>query len=282
MKAFLSSNGKDITIKDRVTIVTIDENSYEISRGLYYLLKGIKSIPRLYGVVPKGDVVDEWKRLFEKNIIDNIKSNLSLGRVKLDLGFSLDFGPVEIEGNINKKEDVKVEVSLHNIPEVEKGLRGLVELDSFYFSNMERKTPFFLPAARSGFLSSFYKFVMMQDEGAPGIPRTLGLISEFVNSVVLPQNFSEIVDGHKIWINPSEGLFVDDMPAFNARADILNLFSLKYFLSNSSEEQFIIIEDLFAHLTDRQKVEALQLIKACKAFLFVTVKENELNELLND
>jgi len=53
-------------------------------------------------------------------------------------------------------------------------------------------------------VASFYKFLPIRFEGAPGIPKTLGIISDFINSMVLPQGYSEEVLAHKIYIKDDE------------------------------------------------------------------------------
>nr|WP_009991643.1 hypothetical protein [Saccharolobus solfataricus]AAK42670.1 Hypothetical protein SSO2541 [Saccharolobus solfataricus P2]AKA72766.1 hypothetical protein SULB_0341 [Saccharolobus solfataricus]AKA75465.1 hypothetical protein SULC_0339 [Saccharolobus solfataricus]AKA78158.1 hypothetical protein SULA_0339 [Saccharolobus solfataricus]AZF67277.1 hypothetical protein SULG_01735 [Saccharolobus solfataricus] len=226
-----------------------------IGRIYYYLTKTIFLIPRLYGIIAKDPLVD-WKNEFERQFTHILTNELTLAKLlTLELYFRITSLKMSITGSIqNGKVEAKVELkTLPEIKQQEDKIRSLVRIDSFYFSDINKKRPHIIPAIRAGLIASFYKFLPIKFEGAPGIPKTLGIISDFINSMVLPQGYSEEVLGHKIYIKDDE-VYCDDNILYNADPTVLSLFPIVYFIKNSSENDIIVIEEHEVHLEEFKEI----------------------------
>lgn len=224
-------------------------NAYEVGRALYFIQKAIHSMPRLYGKVNDfGDLLNSWKRTFEKTLVENISLMLTEERIKLYVDFEIENEIMNIKGKIEGNE-VSLSSNLFKTPEgLTNDLKGLILLDSIYFNSLDKRKPYILPSTRDGILASFYKFIVLQTEGVSGIPKSMGLAAEFINSILISPGYKDEILGHKIAVN-NEGLFIDDQPAYNSFSEVLNLFALKYFLLNSTADNVVIIEDAKAHLS---------------------------------
>jgi len=244
-----------------------------IGRVYYYLTKTIFLIPRLYGITAKEPLVN-WKNEFERQFTHILTNELSLAKLlTLELYFKITSPKMSIIGTIqNGKVEAKVELKV--LPELElqeDKIRSLVKIDSFYFSDINKKRPYIIPAIRAGLVASFYKFLPIRFEGAPGIPKTLGIISDFINSMVLPQGYSEEVLAHKIYIKDDE-VYCDDNILYNADSSVLSLFPIVYFIKNSSNNDIIVIEQPEVHL-EEFKETLKELLKMSKAKLVLVSNE---------
>ncbi|QGA53325.1 hypothetical protein GFS03_01325 [Sulfolobus sp. E5-1-F] len=229
-----------ISVKDRIII----------GRIYYYLTKTIFLLPRLYGIMAKDPLLD-WKRELEMQFTQILTNELSLARlVNVNANFKMYTPKLLIEGNLNDgKVDARVELKV--LPELgqENIVRSLVKIDSFYFSDINKKRPYIIPAIRAGLVASFYRFLPIKFEQSPGIPKTLGIISDFINSLVLPQGYSEVILGHKIYIKDDD-VYCDNDIIYNANPEILSLFPIMFFIKNTSDNDIIIIEEPEAHLKE--------------------------------
>jgi hypothetical protein len=239
-------------------------NAYEAGRVFYFIQKAIYSMPRLYGKVNDfKDSLNSWKKAFDETLSSMISLMLTEGRIKFYANFEIESEILNIKGKIDGSK-VSLSSSLLKIPEgITNDLKGVILLDSFYFNHMERKRPFILPSARDGFLASFYKFVVFQSEGISGIPKSIGIAAEFINSISINPGYKDEILGHQIIVN-DEGLFIDDQPAYNSFSEMLSLFALKYFLLNTTSNDVLIIEDIEAHLSDKGKALLNEYLKTAK------------------
>ncbi|BDC18377.1 hypothetical protein [Acidianus sp. HS-5] len=240
------------------------DSAYEIGRALYFIQKAIYSIPRLYGKVNNfRDPLDSWKKIFESTLAAIISSMLTEGRIKLYVNFEIESEIMNIKGKIEGNK-VSLSSNLLKIPDgLSNDLKGLILLDSFYFNSLEKMKPYILPSTRDGFLASFYKFIVLQTEGVSGIPKSMGLAAEFINSILINPGYKDEILGHQITVN-DEGLFVDEQPAYNSFSEVLSLFSLKYFLLNSKSDNVVIIEDVEAHLSSEGRALLNEYLRSAK------------------
>lgn len=246
MKIQVTINGREIPLERR--IVLTGEGMYMAGRLLYFVLKTLHQMPRLYGVV-ESDPISGWKRNFETKFASIMSSHLEPGKIRLEGEFRLNLGKFHVSGKVSRGQ-MKVNVELVQKPEnVSQGLRGMVEVDSFYFSDLERPRPFFVPGSKDGFLAGFHRFLVLQTESASGIPKTLGMVSEFINSIVLPQGYTTSVRGRTLSTDEKEGLFLDGEPLYNVDPELLSLLSLRLSLDMAPEGSVLIVEDPEAHLS---------------------------------
>ncbi len=248
-------------------IIIKGERKYSLVRLYYYLIKTFYLLPRLYGI-KVDDPLLGWKNEFERQFKQILSNELSLAKLYYNSNFEIETRKFTVLGQINA-ESVSVEVKLKEIPQLDdRGIRGLMKVDSFYFSDLEKKRPYIIPAIRSGLIASFYRFLPFQFEGAPGIPKTLGLISEFINSMLLPQGYKEEILGHKIYVKEND-LYCDEDIIYNADPEILSIFPIVFYLKNSSENNIVIIEEPEAHLTDKGINYVRNLLNSSKAKIVI-------------
>ncbi|MEM3204498.1 MAG: hypothetical protein QW232_09850, partial [Saccharolobus sp.] len=114
----------------------------------------------------------------------------------------------------------------------------------------------------------FYKFLPVQFEGSPGIPKTLGIISEFINSMILPQGYRDKILEYEIYIRDNE-IYCNEDIIYNANPEVLSLFSLSFYLKNSNENSIVVIEDPEVHLSDRGLTFLKELISSSKAKIVI-------------
>ncbi|WP_252896693.1 hypothetical protein [Metallosphaera hakonensis] len=205
-------------------------------------------MPRLYGVT-ESDPIAGWKRNFETKFASILTSNLEPGKIRLEGTFKLDLEKFSISGKVNGGT-IDVRVELNQIPDnVYPGLRGMVQVDSFYFSGLNRPRPFLVPGSKDGILAGFHRFLVLQTESASGVPKTLGIVSEYINSIVLPQGYSTELRGRRLTTDEKEGLFLDGEALYNVEPEMLSLLSLRLSLDMAQEGSVLIVEDPEAHLS---------------------------------
>lgn len=253
-------------------------NAYEAGRAFYFVQKAIYSMPRLYGKVSEvKDSLNSWKKAFDETLSNTISLILTERRVKLNVDFEIENDVLSIKGKINGNA-VSLSTNLLKIPEgITNDLKGIILLDSFYLSHIERKRPFILPSARDGFLASFYKFIVFQSEGISGIPKSMGIAAEFINSISINPGYKDEILGHEIVVT-TEGLYIDDQPAYNSFSELLNLFVLKYFLLNTSSNDVLIIEDAEAHLSDEGRALLNEYLKNAKCSVVLVSNYSKFSE----
>jgi hypothetical protein len=58
--------------------------------------------------------------------------------------------------------------------------------------------------------------------------------------MILPQGFSDVINGHKMWVNNEEStVYVDALPLHNAPSNILSLLALRYYITTATEGGFL-------------------------------------------
>ncbi|BCU70279.1 hypothetical protein [Stygiolobus caldivivus] len=245
------------------------EAKYYSGRLVYYLLKTINNIPRLYGYI-KGDPVNGWKETFERTFLTLLTSDLDVAKNWFKASYEIELPSLMIKGEV-EEGSVSAKVELKEVPQLkEQGLRANFEVDSFYFSRIERVKPSIIPAGRVGLLTAFSRFLVIQYEKAPGIPKAFGIAAEFINSMILPQGFSDEINGHKIYVDQEENaVYIDKSPIQNAPPDTLSLLALKVFLTRATESEFIIIEDPEAHMDENEIDEVKKMFNETKARLLL-------------
>ncbi|QKR00440.1 hypothetical protein GWK48_08700 [Metallosphaera tengchongensis] len=265
-------NGAEIPIGTDKIIIK-GKKRYLTSRLLYFTLKTFSQMPRLYGVADS-DPVKAWKRNFEQKYASILSSHLDPGKIRLKGEFTLLAKRFAISGKIDGN-GLKVTVDLLEKPSnVSTGLRGMVEVDSFYFTGIERPKPSLIPGSKDGFLGGFHRFLVLQTESASGIPKTLGIISEYINSIVLPQGFSTNVLGRVVTIDEKEGLFLDGEPLYNVDPEMLSLIGLKLSLDMAPENGVVVLEDPEAHLSDENKDVVKEWIDKYKGTMVIVTCDN--------
>jgi len=229
------------------------DEKYYVGRMLYYLLKSVYSIPRLYGYLKGDNPLESWKQTFELTFLQLLKSDLEISSTYFKGKFELDLGAIQLNGILNGNQ-MSVNVVFKEKPDqVASGIQGNFQVDSFYYSKIERIKPYIIPSSRAGLLCAFSKFLVYQYERAPGIPKGFGIAAEFINSMLLSQGFSDEIEGHKIWVNENNNIYVDDTILYNTTSNILSLLALKVFLTRGTEKELIIIEEPEAHLNEEEK-----------------------------
>jgi predicted ATPase len=79
--------------------------------------------------------------------------------------------------------------------------------------------------------------------------------------MISPQGFSDVINGHKIWVNNEEStVYVDTLPLHNAPSNILSLLVLRYYITTATEGDFLIIEDPEAHRSEKEVSEVVSWI----------------------
>jgi hypothetical protein len=253
------------TSSKRSYISSLGESKYYAGRLTYYLLKTINNIPRLYGYI-KGDPINGWRETFERTFLNLITSDLDVAKNWFKAFYEVELTPLSIKGEVNEG-GVAAKVELKEVPQLkEQGIRGTFEVDSFYFSKIEKVKPSIIPAGRVGYLSAFSKFLVIQYEKAPGIPKAFGIAAEFINSMILPQGFSDEINGHKIYVNQEENaVYMDKTPLQNAPPNVLSILALRTFLRRATENELIIVEDPEIHLDESEINEVKELLEKTRA-----------------
>lgn len=252
------------------------EEKYYMARVLYYLLKSSYNIPRLYGYIKGNDPIESWRQTYERTFLQLLKSDLEISSTFFKASYEMEMGAIKLVGSLNNLE-LSANVILKEKPDqVGSGIQGNFQVDSFYYSKIERIKPYIVPSSRAGLLYAFAKFLVYQYEGAPGIPKAFGIASEFINSMLLPQSFSDYLNGHKFWVNiESNYVYVDDSILYNATSNLLSLFALKVFLTRGTEKELIIVEEPEAHLNEEEKNLVKKWISETKSkVILVTNEEN--------
>ncbi|AWR93511.1 hypothetical protein [Acidianus brierleyi] len=265
--------GKEhVSIKDQIVTLTGSSDRYQIDRAVYYILKTLYSMPRLYGISIKDNILEAWKKEFEIKFLDILKSDMELERIKFNnMRFEINTDKISIEGNLDT-QNIFVKVKLLDIPDVENSLSGLVKLDSYYFNSIPKLKPYIILGNRSGLIAAFHKFLILHNEGTPGIPKTLGIVSEFINSIVIPEGVNYDIFGNEL-TSASDGIMINNVSGYNASPDTLSLFPLKFLLETSNG--YFIIEDPEANLSNEFKVKLINLIKNNKSKLIISTNDKD-------
>ena len=271
----ISVNDKETTLNLSIKKLVLDdqgEEKYYVGRMLYYLLKSIYNMPRLYGYLKGEEPLESWKETFEKYFLQLLKSDLESSSTYFKGKFELDLGAIQISGTLNGSE-ISANVIFKEKPtQISSGIQGNFQVDSFYYSKIEKIKPYIIPSARSGLLFAFSKYIIYQYEKGIGIPKTYGIAAEFLNSMILPQSFSDEIEGHKIWIN-GDSIYVDENILYNATSNILSLMALKIFLKRATEKELIIIEEPEAHLNEKEKNLVKKWINETKGKIVIITNE---------
>ncbi|MCI2415311.1 MAG: hypothetical protein MPF33_08760 [Candidatus Aramenus sp.] len=264
--------GNQIEIKDKIVTLMGGTARYEIGRAVYYVLKALYSIPRLYGSPPKGDVIDSWKNSFEREMSRLITSEIEVEKIVFpEATIRVEFKKLAVNVALNQRQ-FSVNVELKERLNAENSLAGLIKVDSFYFDSIEKVRPFVVLGNRSGLIAAFNRFLILRNEGAPGIPKTLGVISEFVNSIVLMEGSVYDFYGRKITTSP-EGLVLDGSLLYNADPETLSLFPLKFLLEGS--KGFFVIEDPEANLSKENKEKVKELILGNPSTFLISTNDED-------
>ncbi|BFH73696.1 hypothetical protein SJAV_16400 [Sulfurisphaera javensis] len=268
-KTFDLNNNKKIILNEK------GEEKYYTVRLLYYLLKSQYNIPRLYGYL-KGEPIESWKENYEKYFIQLLKSDLEISSTYFKASFEIEQESVSLSGKIDNL-NISVKLNIKEKPEnISQGIQGNFQVDSFYFSKLEKIKPYIIPSSRAGLLYAFSKFLVYQYEGAPGIPKAFGIAAEFINSMLLPQGFNDTINGHKIWVNTEDNyVYVDDSILYNATSDLLSLLALKIYLTRGSEKELIIIEDPEAHLDEEERNLVKKWLNDSKSRIVIATNESD-------
>ena len=238
--------------KKKVVLDEQGEEKYYVGRILYYLLKSTYNVPRLYGYLKGEEPLESWKQTYENIFLQILRSDLEISSTYFKGKYELDLGAIQLFGTLNGKQ-ISVNTIFKEKPiQISSGIQGNFQVDSFYYSKIEKIKPYIIPSSRSGLLCAFSKYLIYQYERGVGIPKTFGIAAEFVNSMLLSQSFSDEIEGHKIWIN-GDNIYVDDNVLYNATSNILSLLVLKIFLIRGTEKELIIIEEPEAHLNEEEK-----------------------------
>ncbi|MEM3972628.1 MAG: hypothetical protein QXN58_03990 [Saccharolobus sp.] len=268
VKVVIGNNQVKIDDDNKTPSIIRGQNKYSIVRLYYYLTKGIYLLPRLYGIKATNPLED-WRNELEKQLVRILENELSLSHLHISGDFQIESKSLAIIGSVNgSKVSLKVELKDKPILEDNNVTRNLVKVDSFYFSSLVKKKPYILPAIRAGLIASFYKFLPVQFEGSPGIPKTLGIISEFINSMILPQGYRDKILEYEIYIRDNE-IYCNEDIIYNANPEVLSLFSLSFYLKNSNENSIVVIEDPEVHLSDRGLTFLKELISSSKAKIVI-------------
>ncbi len=264
--------GKErISIKDQIVTLTGSSERYRIDRAIYYILKALYSMPRLYGISIKDNILESWKNEFKSKFIEILKSATELEKLGFDLRFEIKTDKLSIDGNLNL-QNIDMEIKFLDIPNFGNSLADLVKLDSYYFSSIPKLRPYIILGNRSGLIAAFHKFLVLHNEGTPGIPKTLGIISEFINSIVIPEGTSYDIFGNKL-TSVNDGIIINDISGYNAYPDILSLFPLKFLLETSSG--YIIIEDPESNLSTEYKTKVINLIENNKSRIIISTNDKD-------
>ncbi len=266
METVVRLGNEQYVIRDeKVVLIKGREKKYIVGRFYYYLLKTLYSIPRLYGIKPT-EPISDWKREFERQFTNILRNEIDLSKISFNVDFQMDLDKLELSGKVHEN-NITLHLEIKEMPKLnadDKGIRGLVKVDSFYFSNLDRKKPFIVLATRAGLISAFYKFLPYQFEGASGIPKTFGLLSDFINAINIPLGYREEILGHQIYVRDND-IFCDNNIIYNAPPEVLSLFPIMFLLKTSNERNVIIIEDPEAHLSEESKLFLKNLISSTKA-----------------
>jgi len=261
-----------VNIKNQIVTLTGSSDRYQIDRAIYYILKTLYFMPRLYGIPIKNNVLESWENQFRLKFIDTLKSDLELERIKFNnIKFEIKTDKISIDGNLDT-QNISVEIKLLDILDVENSLSGLVKLDSYYFNSIPKLKPYIILGNRSGLIAAFHKFLILHNEGTPGIPKTLGIVSEFINSIVIPEGVNYDIFGNEL-TSVSDGIMINNVPGYNASPDTLSLFPLKFLLETSSG--YFIIEDPEANLSNEFKMKLINLIKNSKSRLIISTNDKD-------
>ncbi|MUN29428.1 hypothetical protein [Sulfuracidifex metallicus] len=212
------------------------------ARILFYLNKVTFSMPRLYGRLNPSDPVDSWFSIFQQTYSRLLSQELEMSKFNFDFSFQISTGKFVVEGKVNGS-DVAVKTSPIERPEIlSSGVSSSVAVDAFYSQSLEKLKPYFIPSCRVGLFSAFNRFTVLQFERSSGIPKTLGLIADFINSIVLPPGYSDLVLGRRIHVGEQEVL-CDDMPVYNCEPEVINQAILNFFIKNTEESSIAFLED---------------------------------------
>jgi hypothetical protein len=84
--------------------------------------------------------------------------------------------------------------------------------------------------------------------------------------MILPQGFSDEINGHKIYVNQEENaVYMDKTPLQNAPPNVLSILALRTFLRRATENELIIVEDPEIHLDESEINEVKELLEKTRA-----------------
>ncbi len=262
--------GKNYSVdtEEKVTILQGNLSRRMVARTFYYLFKTINAVPRLYGRLDPRDPLESWKVKMEEVFSKFLSQELDNAKFDFNFSFKVLTDALTLQGKV-AGSDVSVKVQPEKQPEVKLGdASGPVMVDSFFMNNIKKLKPYFIPSCRVGLFSAFNRFTILQFESPTGIPRTLGLIADFINSMVLEPGYLEKVMDRQIKVEGNEFL-CDEMPIYNCEPEVLNKFILNFFAKRSELNSVSFIEDPDIYDEDVDKT-----ISGFKGNVVVSRKEN--------
>ncbi|BBG28287.1 hypothetical protein [Sulfuracidifex tepidarius] len=255
MKIEVNYQGKTYTLdtEEKVTVIQTGISRRAIARTFYYLFKATYSLPRLYGRLDPKDPLGSWKTKMQEVFSKLLSEELENSRFDFNFSFKISTDTLTLLGKV-AGSDVNIKVEVEKQPELKVGdVSGPVVVDSFFMSSIKKMKPYFIPSCRVGLFSAFNRFTILQFESPTGIPRTLGLIADFINSMVLEPGYTETVMERQIKVEGNE-LLCEEMPVYNCEPEVLNRFILNFFVKRSELNSISFIEDPEMYAEDADKI----------------------------
>ncbi len=253
MKLEINYGEKNISLDsgNKVTEIKGDISRRALMRISYYLFKVIYSMPRLYGKLDPKDPLNSWFKSAEITFTRLLTQEMENSRLDYDFSFNISTGKVSLTGKV-MGSDVAVKVTAEKQLESNDAMNPVM-VDSFYMGSFPKIRPYLVPSCRVGLFSAFNRFTVLQFESPSGIPKTLGVLAEFINSVVLPPGYRDLVLNREIKVSGTE-LTCDDMPVYNCEPEVINKFILNFFSKNSEINSVCFLEDPELYGENRDKL----------------------------
>ena len=249
---------------ERVKVIEYSPEAIVAVRGLFYVMKAIKGVPRIYDL-PKEDPVESWKKEFTERLLRLLSGEAETTKVYPQVDFEVLTENLRLYGGI-KGTGVSVKAEVLKPPQVTgQGAYAMLQVDSELQKGIVKASPFILPAERVGFFYAFNKFMFAGGEERPsGIPKALGIAAEFINGLIVVGDLRVEVKGMQCKGSAVEEVRCNGLPVNSLTPDVIDTIIFKIASGLTKEGDLLIVElpELY-----KSRDEARDLLKEIKANL---------------
>lgn len=247
---------------ERVKVVEYSPEAVTAVRGLFYVMKAIKGVPRIYGL-PKEDPVESWRKEFTERLLRLLSGEAETTKVYPQVDFEVLTENLRLYGGI-KGTGVAVRAEVLKVPQVTgQGAYAMLQVDSELQKGIVKASPFILPAERVGFFYAFNKFMFAGGEERPsGIPKALGIAAEFINGLVMVGDLRVEVKGMQCKGSAVEEVQCNGLPVNSLTPDVIDIIIFKIASGLTKEGDLLIVELPELYKTPRETKELLSQVRA--------------------
>ena len=247
---------------ERVKVVEYSPEAITAVRGLFYVMRAIKGVPRIYGL-PKEDPIESWKKEFTERLLRMLSGEMETTKVYPQIDFEVLTESLRVYGGV-KGTGISVKAEVLKAPQVtSQGAYAMLQVDSELQKGLVKMTPFILPAERVGFFYAFSRFIFTGGEERPsGIPKSLGIAAEFINGLIIVGDLRVEAKGMQCKGSPVEEVQCDGLPVNSLTPDVIDTIIFKIASSLIKEGNLLIVELPELYKTSRETKELLSQIRA--------------------